>query len=167
MANTAGYLPLSKQRSLGLYSDLNRDFGSDGPDVLFDSVAISQSLHNLFSTTIGEAGPIFNPEFGSLLPQLLQEPMDSITEFKLRGATIQAVQRWEPRVHIDNSNTSVYADVQNMAYHVTIAYTIIKTGERASANLTISLIPDADVNDPFTRLDYSVSYHQIGWPGIY
>lgn len=161
------YLDLNKKGSRATYLDLNRNFGSSSePDILFDSNAISQALHNIFSTSPGEAGPIFNPEFGSLLPYLLQEPMDEVTAFKVRAATIQAVQRWEPRIFIDNQNTFVEADYQSLAYRVTLTYVIRKTGEKSTSNLVISLLPEEVYTEPFTTYDYSISYHLIGWPGL-
>ena len=132
MLEVSQLMPMAKQRSLASYVDLNSHFGEDGSaDLLLDRGAISQSLRNIFSTTVGEAGPIFNPEFGSLLPQLLQEPMDEITSFKIRGATIQAVQRWEPRVEIDFSMTSVDIIPDLPGYQIYLVYRIRQTGESA------------------------------------
>lgn len=133
-------LAISSQRSLATYVDLNSFFGYQGsPDLVFDRQAISQALRNIFSTTPGEAGPIFDPEFGSLLPQLLQEPLDEITAFKIRGATIQAVQRWEPRVEIDFSASDVQVVPQLPGYHVILSYKIRYTGETAVASVQLSV----------------------------
>ena len=138
MLEVSQLMPMAKQRSLASYVDLNSNFGEDGvSDLLFDRGAISQALRNIFSTTVGEAGPIFNPEFGSLLPQLLQEPLDDITTYKIRGATIQAVQRWEPRVEIDFSRTSVDILYALPGYQITLVYKIRQTGETAASSVTL------------------------------
>lgn len=138
MLEVSQLMPVAKQRSLATYVDLNPSFGQDGAaDLLFDRPAISQALRNIFSTSVGEAGPIFAPEFGSMLPYLLQEPMDEVTAFKIQAATIQAVQRWEPRVEIDFSSTSVVPIPELPGYQVTLVYTIRQTGELAVSSVRL------------------------------
>lgn len=128
----------SRLKANATYSDLNRFFGkSSAPDLLFDKQAISQALFNIFKTLVGEAGPIFEPEFGSILPQLLQQPLDEITAFEIRAATIQAAQRWEPRIEVDSSQTSVIVDNEAPGYKVYLVYRIRQTGEVASSTLRL------------------------------
>lgn len=163
-----GYLDLDARRGRATYADLNRNFGaSSSSDLLFDRQAISQSLFNIFSTVPGEAGPIFNPEFGSLLPNLLQEPMDNITLFKLRAAVIQAVQRWEPRVDVDLENTEMDIDLPSLSYKVRLAYFIRATGDSATSNLSLSPLSPVEPAAPFSSLEFAIQFHSIGWPGMY
>ena len=134
----SSYIDQNRLKTNATYSDLNRFFGQEGaPDLLFDKQAISQALFNIFQTLVGEAGPIFEPEFGSILPQLLQQPLDEITAFEIRAATIQAAQRWEPRIEVDSSQTSVIVDQVSPGYQVYLVYRIRQTGEVTS--LTIRL----------------------------
>lgn len=136
MANDVAVASL---KSRALYSDLNSKFGQSGSaDILFDKPAIQQSLYNIFRTHIGECGPIFMPEFGSMLPYLLQEPLDLQTAFKVKAATIQAAQRWEPRITINVGLTTVSTDLTMPGYLIQLVYTIRQTGEVGSTNIPLS-----------------------------
>ena len=59
---------------------------------------IRDSIHVVLSTRIGER--MFNPEFGSRLPELVFEPNDDILKNLLRIYTVDALRRWEKRVEI-------------------------------------------------------------------
>ena len=132
--SSVGYsLPLSLLRSQANYIDLNSMIGSPGESqLLYDKQAIRQAILNIFKTTIGEAGPIFEPEFGSGIYNLLQEPFDDVTGMQIRVATIQALQRWEPRIELVFDETDVTVNDLNTGYDVNITYRIKKTGETAS-----------------------------------
>ena len=129
---------INRVKSLASYSDLNPNFGQAvQPDLLFDKAAISQALRNIFSTIIGEAGPIFEPEFGSILPMLLHEPFDDDTKDKILVATIQAAQRWEPRIDIDFAQSNVALVSQMPGYQIFLVYTIRHTGELGASRFTL------------------------------
>ena len=130
---------IASLKSHALYSDLNRLFGQGGAaDIVFDKAAISQALFNIFRTYIGEAGPIFLPEFGSMLPYMLQEPLDVQTSFKVKVATIQAAQKWETRIDVDVGASSVAIDYALPGYVVYLVYTIRQTGEVGTTNIPLS-----------------------------
>lgn len=103
--------------------DMNTDFTQNNlPDRLPDKLAISRcSLINLFNCPIGARGRIFQPTYGSMWYQFLQEPIDDITAGKMRIAMIQALIKWEPRLSLDYSQTSIVADVTIPGYIVRIA----------------------------------------------
>jgi hypothetical protein len=61
---------------------------------------IKDSMHLILSTRIGER--MFNPEFGSRLPELVFEPNDDILKSLLRIYTVEALRRWEKRIDIVN-----------------------------------------------------------------
>jgi phage baseplate assembly protein W len=61
---------------------------------------IRDSIHLILSTRIGER--MFNPEFGSRLPELVFEPNDEILKRLLRFYTEEALRRWEGRIEINN-----------------------------------------------------------------
>ncbi len=148
------------------YKDLNRKFGEPGvSDLLYDKEAIAQALYNIFSTTPGEAGPIFDPNFGSLLPQLIHEPMDNVTVHRLQGAIFQAVQRWEPRVEVNIGESSITPDFQTQSYYVVLSYRIRATGINAVSNLRLRANELSDFL-PFSTLEKTIALHQLGWPGI-
>lgn len=135
----ANDIAISDLKSSAQYMDLNRNFGQSGAaDLLFDKAAIEQSLFNIFRTHVGEAGPIFLPDFGSNLPYLLQEPLDNITAFSVKAATVQAAQRWETRIDVDVGQSAVATDYELPGYIVRLVYVIRHTGERGATNIPLS-----------------------------
>jgi len=59
---------------------------------------INDSIHLILETRIGER--VFNPEFGSRLPELVFEPNDPILHRLLHLYTVEALNRWEKRIEI-------------------------------------------------------------------
>lgn len=59
---------------------------------------INDSIHIILETRIGER--VFNPEFGSRLPELVFEPNDPILHRLLHLYTVEALNRWEKRIEI-------------------------------------------------------------------
>lgn len=103
--------------------DVNTNFSiNELPDRLPDDLAISvSSLTNLFNCPIGARSRTFQPEYGSLWYQFLQEPIDDITSAAMTVAMIQAIARWEPRIKLNQSLTTIKPDVNIPGYVVTIA----------------------------------------------
>lgn len=102
--------------------DANSQFSQNTlPDRIPDALSIQNSLYNLFNCHIGARGKIFQPEYGSEWNQFLQEPIDDITSAKMYIAMVQAIKRWEPRIILDYSNTSITADTSIPGYQVKIA----------------------------------------------
>lgn len=111
-----------------VWLDVNTRLGdSPKPDLLPNIQAINNSIYNLFRCPIGARGPIFQPEYGSSLYRLLHEPLDFNTANKIKMYTIQALQRWEPRVNVDLLGSGVVPVLELAAFRVTIKYTIVAT----------------------------------------
>lgn len=122
-----------------VWLDVNTLLGASlKPDLLPDVHAINNSLYNLFRCPIGARGPIFQPEYGSSIFQLLHEPFDNITANKVKMYTIQAIQRWEPRIHLDMARSRVDADRNLNGYRVLISYTIVATKQDGVGNFLIN-----------------------------
>jgi len=60
---------------------------------------IRQSIGDILSTPIGTR--IMRREYGSLLPYLVDAPMDKGTVIDIIQASAGAIARWEPRVRVD------------------------------------------------------------------
>lgn len=104
-----------------VWLDLNTNYDVDtNPELVQDIKAINNSLYNIFTTLVGTRP--FLREYGSYLPYFLFQPMDKITEEDIRASLIQSVQRWEPRVVIDQNLTTVEALPNEVAYDVRLAY---------------------------------------------
>lgn len=109
------------------------------PDRLPDVPSIEYcSLVNLFNCPIGARGPIFEPTYGTLLYQHLQEPIDEITAASIRINLIQAIERWEPRIDLIHNLTSVVPDYDIPGYRVRVGYIVRLTGASSSATFTLT-----------------------------
>lgn len=123
-----------------VWLDLNSRLGlSAKPDLLPDISAINNSLFNLFSCPIGARGPIFEPEYGTVLHRLLHDPLDGYTANKIRANLIQAIQRWEPRIELDIANTVILPDFDIPGYRVKTAYTILASGTYGQGTFNLSI----------------------------
>lgn len=121
-----------------VWLDVNTKTGMNGkPDLLPNVQAINNSLFNLFNCSIGARGPIFQPEYGTGLMNLLHEPLDFITANKIRIVFIQAIQRWEPRITVDMLRTSVTPVLANQSYQIQIYYSLVGLGANGSASLSL------------------------------
>ena len=133
-------LPSTVQRVVNVtWLDVNTRLGEGfKADLLPEVQAINNSLHNLFRCPIGARGPIFQPEYGSLLMMLLHEPLDLITSNKIRMILIQASQRWEPRIKVVLGRTTVYPDYARAGFVATVGYDVITSKEQGAANFLFS-----------------------------
>lgn len=120
--------------------DVNPQFGLNGlPDRLPDGQAIQLcSLFNLFNCPPGGRSRIFQPEYGSLLYQFLQEPLDQTTANNIQISLVQAIARWEPRINLDLSNSYVRPDTTLPGYVVRLAFTLGLTSSRQSITFTVT-----------------------------
>ena len=108
------------------------------PDRLPDEQGITySSLFNLFNCPIGGRGRIFEPTYGSILYQILQEPVDELSTQTIQIGFIQAIARWEPRIVIDYSNTYVLADYTMPGYRIRLAYTVNLSKQRISQDFNL------------------------------
>lgn len=64
--------------------------------LLYDRDVIQQSILNILTTPLGSRYRL--PTYGSNLPSLLQENISDETIYAAKAYTIQALQRWEPRI---------------------------------------------------------------------
>lgn len=86
-------------------TDMNRATGRPVADKL---AAIRQSLHDIFTTPIGSR--IQRREYGSLLFQLIDAPMNPANRLRLAAALVDAATRWEPRVTLESAIIEVGMD---------------------------------------------------------
>ncbi len=57
-----------------------------------------QSIHDVLTTPLGSR--IQRRDYGSLLPELIDQPFNDHTRLQLFGATATALMRWEPRIRL-------------------------------------------------------------------
>lgn len=59
---------------------------------------LRQSIADILTTPIGSR--VMRRDYGSLLPELVDQPFNGATRMKLFGATATALMRWEPRIRL-------------------------------------------------------------------
>jgi len=59
---------------------------------------IRQSVRDILTTPIGSR--VMRRSYGSLLPELIDQPMHGATRLRLYAATYMALLQWEPRIRI-------------------------------------------------------------------
>lgn len=69
---------------------------------------IRQSIRDILTTRIGSR--VMRRDYGSLLPELIDQPANPANRLRLMAATVMAIIRWEPRVRVTKATFTVDAD---------------------------------------------------------
>ncbi len=59
---------------------------------------IQQSVRNILYTRIGSR--LMREEYGSLLPDIVDQPLNAVTQMQVMAAIVHALNQWEPRLRI-------------------------------------------------------------------
>lgn len=59
---------------------------------------LAQSIADILTTPIGSR--VMRREYGSLLPDLIDAPLNDATRLQAYAATAMALMRWEPRIRL-------------------------------------------------------------------
>lgn len=59
---------------------------------------LRQSIADILTTPLGSR--VMRRDYGSLLPELIDQPFNGATRVQLFGATAMALMRWEPRLRL-------------------------------------------------------------------
>ena len=59
---------------------------------------IAQSITDILTTRIGTR--VMRREYGSLLPELVDQPFNDFTRLQVYAAAVMALMRWEPRISL-------------------------------------------------------------------
>lgn len=65
---------------------------------LGDLAHIRQSVRDILTTPVGAR--VMRREYGSLLPDLIDQPLNGATLLRAYAATVMALVRWEPRIRV-------------------------------------------------------------------
>ena len=60
--------------------------------------ALQQSLNDVLMTPLGSR--VMRRDYGSILPDLIDQPLNEATELQLYSGVVMAQLRWEPRIRI-------------------------------------------------------------------
>lgn len=78
---------------------------------------LKQSIRDILGTRIGTR--VMRRDYGSRLPELIDNPMNELTKVELFAATAEALERWEPRFRLD----SVYIESATETGSIVLALT--------------------------------------------
>lgn len=59
---------------------------------------LGQSIGDILMTPLGSR--VMRRNYGSLLPELVDQPFNELTRLRLYGAAALALMRWEPRIRL-------------------------------------------------------------------
>nr|WP_300309223.1 GPW/gp25 family protein [Halomonas sp.] len=59
---------------------------------------IQQSVRDILTTPIGSR--VMRRDYGSLLPELIDQPLHGATALRAYSATVVALMKWEPRIRV-------------------------------------------------------------------
>lgn len=60
---------------------------------------IRQSVSDILTTPVGAR--VMRRDYGSYVPDLIDQPINRVTRQRLFGAAVMALHRWEPRIRIN------------------------------------------------------------------
>ena len=64
--------------------------------------SIEQSIQDIVTTPLGSR--IMRRDYGSMVPDLIDQPMSDVLILKMYSAIYTPVARWEPRINIESIN---------------------------------------------------------------
>lgn len=76
------------------YIGINKVDGSN----LSDLEHIKQSVSDILTTPVGTR--VMRREYGSLVPELIDQPTNGYTRMLIQAACVLAITRWEPRLSL-------------------------------------------------------------------
>ena len=74
---------------------------------------IRQSVRDILTTPLGSR--VMRRDYGSLIPELIDQPLNDATLLRAYAATVIALTRWEPRIRITVVRRSVSASQHGLA----------------------------------------------------
>lgn len=112
---------------MAIYSDVNQTSPQTKP-VLEDHEAVFQSIHNILVTA--SRTRLFNPGFGADLENILFEPMNRVTEIRIRDIIFQSVSKADSRVIFNTAASTIEAKPDENSYEINLVFSIRGLGEK-------------------------------------
>jgi len=81
---------MTSSTAIGMQADIGQG--------LANSDHLTQSISIVLTTPVGSR--VMRRDFGSLLPELIDQPDNAITRVRVYAAVAGALMRWEPRLRI-------------------------------------------------------------------
>ena len=80
------------------YIGMNQKNGSR----ITDLDHVRQSVRDILITPVGSR--VARREYGSLIPELIDQPQNGVTKLRVMAAIYGALSRWEPRIQLNTIN---------------------------------------------------------------
>lgn len=96
---------------------------------------IGQSITDILTTRIGTR--VMRREYGSLLPELVDQPFNDVIRLQVYAATVMSLMRWEPRISLSRVQF-LGASLQGQSV-LDIEGTIVDTNQPLSLSLPLQL----------------------------
>ena len=90
---------------------------------------IQQSVADILTTPIGSR--VMRREYGSLLPELIDQPLNGPTALRAYAATVVALMKWEPRIRVQQITRQVSTQRPGR-FDLIITARRVDTGENVS-----------------------------------
>ncbi|RRV41181.1 GPW/gp25 family protein [Pseudomonas sp. p106] len=94
---------------------------------------IAQSVEDILTTRLGTR--IARREYGSLLPELIDQPLNETTCLRLYAATAMALLRWEPRINL----TRVQLNISDLTGRAELDMTAVLVDNNEEFNVRMPL----------------------------
>ena len=114
------------EQSLGLENSGNNTF------ILTDIQLVERNIQNHIFTKIGSR--VMMPKFGSLIPDLLFEPMDEDTIFRCK-TELEKVVNYDPRVKLNNIIVTPVYDSNTLNVTINLYYVELNVTQNMNFNL--------------------------------
>jgi phage baseplate assembly protein W len=113
-----------RQPKIITFSDINSgfSFSNNSKLIVEDVAAINNQITNILSTQIGSRP--FEPTYGSDLYDLLFDPIDDLTAWKIETASFDALATWMPRIRVLYPLCRVEPLNTNDGYNVRLPYQV-------------------------------------------
>lgn len=120
-----------------IFSDVNLSSSQMGKDdLVYEIDCIRLCIFNLISTN--QYDRPFRPDVYANLEHLLFDPMTDLTTQRIRNTLIEGIALWEPRIVVDNVNSSVTPDYINERYTVMLIYAVPALDNKDFLNFNLS-----------------------------
>lgn len=111
------------------YLGMSADTGA----AITDLDHIRQSIRDILTTPIGTR--VMRREYGSLIPKLIDAPLNSATVQRVLAATVTALLRWEPRIRVKRVQLTLADDGAGL----TVDLYAVRTDTEGMAAMSIPL----------------------------
>ena len=126
------YLRWEYTDSAHYFSRVLMSMNPDGTGQLTDTDQLWNSVRDILTTPL--ASRVMRRDYGSMIPDLLDEPQNEVTRLQCMSAAVIALTMWEPRIALNGINISYSKDGAVTAELVGI---ITETMQTAGSALTL------------------------------